>query len=97
MIPRTPLSGEDEAKRITFRREKRRLQEKLRRQKKNFKIQQILRDRYEKGNFDGLIPGVSTLKPEVRLSTQHTLKTYLTYAFLSFLSICGGFITTMTT
>jgi hypothetical protein len=59
------LSQKEEAQRIVLRREKRRLQEKLRRQKKNYKIQQMLRERYEKGILDGVIPGIPSLKPNV--------------------------------
>ncbi|KAL6063601.1 Transcription initiation factor TFIID subunit 1 [Balamuthia mandrillaris] len=55
--PRRPkLTAEEEEKRNLFRKEKRRLQEQLRRLKKNREKQKALTKRLETGNLDGTLP-----------------------------------------
>jgi len=51
------LSEEDEQKKILMKKEKRRLQEKMRRQKKIQLNQKFLQERYKQGSKDGTLPG----------------------------------------
>jgi transcription initiation factor TFIID subunit 1 len=56
---RLQLSEEEEQKRVFLKKEKRRLQEKFRRQRKIQENQRILQERYKQGSKDGTLPGGS--------------------------------------
>jgi len=53
---RPKLTAEEEEERNQFRREKRRLQEKLRRLRKNKNRQKVFKERLDQGNYDGSLP-----------------------------------------
>lgn len=89
--PRRPkLTAEEEEKRNLFRKEKRRLQEQLRRLKKNREKQKALTKRLETGNLDGTLP-TSGITVRLRLFLLLIFRFYsakkLTPPF-SFICIC---------
>jgi transcription initiation factor TFIID subunit 1 len=58
-LPNFSLGEVDDQKRLAMKKEKRKIQEKMRRQKKNIRMRKELQERYKQGSRDGQLPGAS--------------------------------------
>jgi hypothetical protein len=54
-----PMGEADDQKRLALKKEKRKIQEKQRRQKKNIAMRKDLQERYKQGSRDGQLPGAN--------------------------------------